>query len=194
MLLKVMPLMSGVWSFAFPAGLVLYWATSNSFRIGQQGYISRAFYSGRDAEEKAGNTVVDTRGGKPSANGKVDTKSDSSSKSDSKADGKSDAKGGWTMGRSPRTRSGPQAPASERKADPKSDHAANANGNGSSNGQAKEGDSGHGKMTSDERAAAWDRRRRDKARAQAARSRTEQSSRVTPKGTKPSDSKKKRKR
>ncbi len=44
MLLKFLPLMSGVWSFFFPAGLVLYWATSNVFRIGQQAYITHQIY------------------------------------------------------------------------------------------------------------------------------------------------------
>lgn len=44
MLLKFLPLMSGIWSFFFPAGLVLYWATSNVFRIGQQAYITHQIY------------------------------------------------------------------------------------------------------------------------------------------------------
>ncbi len=44
MLLKFLPLMSGIWSFFFPAGLVLYWATSNVFRIGQQSYITHQIY------------------------------------------------------------------------------------------------------------------------------------------------------
>lgn len=33
---KIMPLFIGVISWNFPAGLVLYWATSNLFRLGQQ--------------------------------------------------------------------------------------------------------------------------------------------------------------
>ena len=35
-LLKVMPLMFGVFGIFFPAGLVLYWTTSNAWQIGQQ--------------------------------------------------------------------------------------------------------------------------------------------------------------
>jgi YidC/Oxa1 family membrane protein insertase len=35
-LLRVMPLMFGVFGFFFPAGLVLYWTTSNAWQIGQQ--------------------------------------------------------------------------------------------------------------------------------------------------------------
>ncbi len=50
MLLRFLPLLSGFWSFLFPAGLVLYWATSNLFRIGQQGYITRQIY-GREADQ-----------------------------------------------------------------------------------------------------------------------------------------------
>jgi YidC/Oxa1 family membrane protein insertase len=35
-LLRVMPLAFGVFGFFFPAGLVLYWTTSNAWQIGQQ--------------------------------------------------------------------------------------------------------------------------------------------------------------
>jgi YidC/Oxa1 family membrane protein insertase len=35
-LLKIMPLMFGVFGIFFPAGLVLYWTTSNAWQIGQQ--------------------------------------------------------------------------------------------------------------------------------------------------------------
>ncbi len=40
-LLKVMPLMFGVFGFFFPAGLVLYWTTSNAWQIGQQYFMLR---------------------------------------------------------------------------------------------------------------------------------------------------------
>lgn len=50
MLLKILPLMSGVTSFIFPAGLVLYWTTSNIFRIGQQAYITHQIYGKELAE------------------------------------------------------------------------------------------------------------------------------------------------
>ena len=43
--MKVLPLLSGVWGFIFPAGVVLYWATSGAFRILQQGYITRSIYN-----------------------------------------------------------------------------------------------------------------------------------------------------
>lgn len=48
-LLRILPLFTGIWSFVFPAGLVLYWATSNVFRIGQQSYITRRLYAGEDS-------------------------------------------------------------------------------------------------------------------------------------------------
>lgn len=38
---KIMPLFIGVISWSFPAGLILYWATSNLFRLGQQVLIFR---------------------------------------------------------------------------------------------------------------------------------------------------------
>ncbi|MGH1502895.1 MAG: YidC/Oxa1 family membrane protein insertase [Acidimicrobiales bacterium] len=52
MLLRVMPVMTGIWSFIFPTGLVLYWATSNSLRIGQQAYITHQIYNKEGAGEK----------------------------------------------------------------------------------------------------------------------------------------------
>jgi len=46
-LTRIMPLMFGVWGFLFPAGLVVYWTTSNLWQIGQQHFIIRA----KDREE-----------------------------------------------------------------------------------------------------------------------------------------------
>lgn len=40
-IMKIMPLFIGVISWNFPAGLVLYWSTSNLFRLGQQVLIFR---------------------------------------------------------------------------------------------------------------------------------------------------------
>lgn len=48
-MLKFLPLMTGVWSFIFPTGLVLYWFYQSIFRIAQQGYITRSLY-GHDGE------------------------------------------------------------------------------------------------------------------------------------------------
>ncbi|MGZ5291016.1 MAG: YidC/Oxa1 family membrane protein insertase [Actinomycetota bacterium] len=40
-ILRIMPLMFGVFGFFFPAGLVVYWTTSNAWQIGQQYYMLR---------------------------------------------------------------------------------------------------------------------------------------------------------
>lgn len=179
MILKFLPLMSGIWSFAFPAGLVLYWATSNSFRILQQGYITRAFYTEdkvRAREEaaeaaKAAVEVEEAKGG--GSKGKTGAKGDGSG--GGKPSGRGDS------GRSSAGRNG---------------SGGSANGSSAStNGSAtSDSDQSHGKMSSADRAQAWAQRRDSKARAQASRNRSEPSSRVTPKGTKPTDSKRKRKR
>jgi YidC/Oxa1 family membrane protein insertase len=52
MLLRVMPLMFGIFGFTFPAGLVLYWTFSNLFQIGQQTLLMRAGHIGPDALDK----------------------------------------------------------------------------------------------------------------------------------------------
>jgi len=44
MIMKVMPVFLPVISFGLPAGLVLYFAVSNLYRIGQQAFISRSIY------------------------------------------------------------------------------------------------------------------------------------------------------
>ncbi len=50
---KIMPLFIGFISWGFPAGLVLYWATANMFRLGQQVLIFRI--DGRPSPGGAGN-------------------------------------------------------------------------------------------------------------------------------------------
>jgi YidC/Oxa1 family membrane protein insertase len=49
---KVMPLMFGVFGFAFPAGLVLYWTVSNLFQIGQQALMLRLGHIGPQAMDR----------------------------------------------------------------------------------------------------------------------------------------------
>jgi YidC/Oxa1 family membrane protein insertase len=41
-IMRIMPLMFGVFGIFFPAGLVLYWTTSNAWQIGQQYFILRS--------------------------------------------------------------------------------------------------------------------------------------------------------
>lgn len=60
-ILKYLPFLTGVWSFFFPTGLSVYWATSNSFRIVQQAYITRTIYSKRDEMEASFKEKLDER-------------------------------------------------------------------------------------------------------------------------------------
>lgn len=52
-LLKVMPLMFGVFGVFFPAGLVLYWTTSNVWQIGQQYFMLRSRPTAEQLAERA---------------------------------------------------------------------------------------------------------------------------------------------
>jgi YidC/Oxa1 family membrane protein insertase len=52
LLLKVMPVMFGVFGLSFPAGLVLYWTVSNLFQMGQQTFLLRAGHIGPQAMER----------------------------------------------------------------------------------------------------------------------------------------------
>ena len=45
--MKIMPIFLPVISFGLPAGLVLYFAVSNIYRIGQQAFITRSIYGGK---------------------------------------------------------------------------------------------------------------------------------------------------
>ena len=49
MLMKLMPLMMVAFSFVAPAALVIYFVTSNLYRIGMQYYITRTLYHGEDS-------------------------------------------------------------------------------------------------------------------------------------------------
>ena len=49
---RVMPLMFGVFGFAFPAGLILYWTVSNVFQIGQQFVMLRLGHIGPQAMDR----------------------------------------------------------------------------------------------------------------------------------------------
>jgi YidC/Oxa1 family membrane protein insertase len=47
MIMKVLPFMLPIFSFGFPAALVVYWFVSNLFRVGQQVFITKQVY-GKD--------------------------------------------------------------------------------------------------------------------------------------------------
>ena len=51
-LLKVMPVMFGIFGFTFPSGLVVYWTTANFWQIGQQALLMKAGHIGPDALER----------------------------------------------------------------------------------------------------------------------------------------------
>lgn len=177
MILKFLPLLSGVWSFVFPAGLVLYWATSNVFRIGQQAYITRAVYGkdGEDNEDDSGAAANRTSASVSDAPTAGSTKvSQRQGQLKSGGKGKSDSSNA----------SSPSADSNGAESEPDSASGSGATANGSaSNGAVS-------------RSQRWEDKRRQRAQLQAkAESRKiEQSSRITPKGTKPGGAKKKRKR
>lgn len=50
MLMKVLPFMLPIFSFGFPAALVVYWFSSNLFRVGQQVFITKRVYGTRGEE------------------------------------------------------------------------------------------------------------------------------------------------
>ncbi len=51
-LMRIMPLMFGVFGYLFPAGLVLYWSVANVFQIVQQYLLLRAGHIGPEALER----------------------------------------------------------------------------------------------------------------------------------------------
>jgi YidC/Oxa1 family membrane protein insertase len=51
-ILKIMPLMFGIFGYTFPAGLTVYWTVSNLWQIGQQYVLLRAGHIGPDAMER----------------------------------------------------------------------------------------------------------------------------------------------
>jgi YidC/Oxa1 family membrane protein insertase len=52
-IMRVMPFFLPVFSFALPAGLVLYFVVSNTYRVGQQWFISRNIYGKEHAKDGA---------------------------------------------------------------------------------------------------------------------------------------------
>lgn len=181
-LLRILPLMSGIWSFLFPAGLVLYWATSNVFRIAQQAYITRALYS----EDGEGAQAMAAMAAAQNDDDDDDDDDDGATRSDD--DIVSDGRAG--RGRKPRS-GGDRAGAGS--------GAASRNGSGRSgakSGSGEEPGSANGAGPAD-RNEAWARRRAERARTKTTKKPSGSSgggSRVTPKGTKPTDGRKKRKR
>lgn len=123
MILKVLPLMTGIWSFIFPAGLVVYWATSNVFRIGQQAYITHQIYGREGATEKiaqardktaAINVDSSEKSSKKPGSGKTEdaSKSKSSSKksqSKKKSTAASDKEAAWQKRKEAKAKANPKS-------------------------------------------------------------------------------------
>lgn len=161
-LLRVLPMMTGIWSFFFPAGLVVYWATSNLFRIGQQSYITRQIYEREGATEKLAEARKQAEIEEKKAKKKAGAKSDGS------ADGGS-----------------------------KNGKAKNNKSNGDGKNSKKNGavdDPDRELSRAEKNNEAWQAQRRKAAtKKKRSPSSSAPSSRVTPKGTAPSRSKKKKK-
>jgi YidC/Oxa1 family membrane protein insertase len=69
-ILKYMPLMFAFFGLTFPAGLVLYWTTSNAFQIGQQAFLLRAGHIGPEAlERRMAEQRAKTESGEPAKKG-----------------------------------------------------------------------------------------------------------------------------
>ncbi len=187
MMTRVIPLFTLVTGFIFPAALVLYWATSNLFRIGQQSYITRSLYKEGGEGKKAEEIRLAARDSKDDGEDDDDLHDDDLI-GDGKPVGKSAKKSNGGKAKSSGSSNGNKNAGSKNgtKNNAKSDsNGSSKNGSGSSNsGSDKTGD----------RQEAWERRRQQKAKAQARKKSVGTSSRVTPRGTKPTETKKKRKK
>ncbi len=207
-LLRILPLMSGAWSFVFPAGLVLYWATSNLFRVGQQSYITRSLYQGdgigaqmleqkkeQQKEQRDDDAKTDSASGEDDfefdngpegeegTSGKSSSKKKSQNTSGKNASGKNTAGNKKNNNNNKTTNTGSSAAKGSATSGNGSDPGADA---GSTNGSTPN--------TAADREKRWAEKRAQKAKVQERRSETGTSSRVTPKGTKPTGSRKSKKK
>src|SRR3990172_9565028 len=64
-LLKVMPIMFGVFGIFFPAGLVVYWTTSNAWQIGQQYFMLKTRPTADQMAADANSKTKSNGGGTP---------------------------------------------------------------------------------------------------------------------------------
>ena len=67
--MKIMPFFLPVISIGLPAGLVLYFAVSNTYRVAQQWFIGRSIYGPAEAEQKVGRPTGPSRERGPRAGG-----------------------------------------------------------------------------------------------------------------------------
>ncbi len=85
MLMKIMPFFLPIFSFGFPSGLALYWATQNVCRIGTNAYITRSVY--RKEHEKG---PIETTGTERTSSSGTSKPSEARSKKAAKATGADD--------------------------------------------------------------------------------------------------------
>ncbi len=172
-LLKVLPLMSGAWSFVFPAGLVLYWATSNMFRVGQQSYITRSLYRG----DGIGAQMLEKQ------KEQKEQRDDETDAIDSSDEGDDDVDDGPSNKNTKKNNTSKTKTANQAKSNKAS---GSESGSESTNGSAPK--------TTVDREKRWAEKRAQKAKVQERREGSGNSSRVTPKGTKPTASRKSKKK
>ena len=142
MLMKIMPFFLPVISLTLPAGIVLYFLVSNTFRIAQQAFITRTMYSDRDssgsgsAPSRADTVPSGSKGllgGLIQLPGKGDAATDDGSAGNGRGTGSGAAKGGSAKG-SPKGGSGKGSPkGGSAKGSPKGG-SAKGSPKGSSNG------------------------------------------------------------
>lgn len=85
MIMKYIPFFLPIFSFTLPAAIVFYFLVSNLYRIGQQAYITRSFYSGEDS---LGGQIRNQREASPD-----DSKSTKNSNGSSKSSGNNSKNG-----------------------------------------------------------------------------------------------------
>ena len=128
MIMKYMPFFLPIFAFTLPAAIVFYFLVSNLYRIGQQAYITRSFYSGDDS---LGAQIRTQREEDGKGKGK-------GGKGGGKGKGPQDGKGGGSNGKGPKGGGkGPQ--------DGKGPNGKGGNGKGGgTNGKAKSKNKGQG--------------------------------------------------
>jgi len=68
-IMRIMPLLFGFWGFIFPAGLVVYWSTTNTIQIGQQWFLLHRKGARYALAKQADQGPPDPKGSKAPKNG-----------------------------------------------------------------------------------------------------------------------------
>ena len=78
--MKIMPFFLPIISIGLPAGLVLYFAVSNTYRVAQQWFISRSIYGPAEAQKGGGGKGDGSGGGSPGGSPKAGSPAAASTK------------------------------------------------------------------------------------------------------------------